>query len=409
MNISKFSRGIVVVIFVAFIISSCVLDFSMLISIKTDSRYSGIIKLVYMVLVFCLVAGYIYLKDKLYKIKMGRKISLLYRYIYLILISIGSILVTKGNILRLLVPFECITIVAFNIFLSFIVKRIIFNVSKSDMLSVFGMCMSSLLINIIEDKFLYFNSLAIALSTVITVLILQKLIDELKQKGMRTQKYILQSLLLGTFIGINIVLGINYIVWIIIAISTLFITIDLDSTHINFPKKLMSSLTQEKRESLYRIERINISKLLVSIFIVFIMAIIVVNIGNSILDKYSQVNGFEIIQNLRGDANKLYGNFGFMFMDNLKIFLEMSKTYYFAIFIYILSLEILAFLLNRRYDTKSTIIKLLFLSIFISITYFNLNILMYQPLFSILLVVIAIVNTSNIYLNREERIKLLVS
>ena len=72
-------------------------------------------------------------------------------------------------------------------------------------------------------------------------------------------------------------------------------------------------------------------------------------------------------------------------------------------------MEILAIALKRRYDTKSTMMKALFLFILNSIYLFNLNVAFYEPLLTVLIVLIAIVNTSNIYLNREERVKMLVA
>ena len=53
--------------------------------------------------------------------------------------------------------------------------------------------------------------------------------------------------------------------------------------------------------------------------------------------------------------------------------------------------------------------KFIFLMIFSTMVVFKVNINFYQPILTVLLIMIAIVNTSNIYLNREERIKLLVA
>ena len=87
----------------------------------------------------------------------------------------------------------------------------------------------------------------------------------------------------------------------------------------------------------------------------------------------------------------------------------MSKNYYMFLIVYILFMEGLAFVLKRKYDTKSTIMKFIFLMIFSTMVVFKVNINFYQPILTVLLIMIAIVNTSNIYLNREERIKLLVA
>ena len=89
--------------------------------------------------------------------------------------------------------------------------------------------------------------------------------------------------------------------------------------------------------------------------------------------------------------------------------MNFSKTYYMVIFVYIILIELLAFMLKRRYDTKSTVMKLMLVCIFVVSSIFKLNILYIQPLITTICILIAIVNTSNIYLNREERVKMLVA
>ena len=85
----------------------------------------------------------------------------------------------------------------------------------------------------------------------------------------------------------------------------------------------------------------------------------------------------------------------------------LSTRFYMLCIAYILIMEILAIILKRKYDTKSTIIKMMFLGLFILVTLFKINVLYYQPIFTMLLVIICIVNTTNIYYNREERIKMI--
>ena len=70
-------------------------------------------------------------------------------------------------------------------------------------------------------------------------------------------------------------------------------------------------------------------------------------------------------------------------------------------------MEVLAIILRRKYDTKSTVIKMMFIGLYALVTLFDLNMLYYQPVFTMLLVIVCIVNTTNIYYNREERIKMI--
>ena len=53
--------------------------------------------------------------------------------------------------------------------------------------------------------------------------------------------------------------------------------------------------------------------------------------------------------------------------------------------------------------------KLFFILLYICISVFGLDITHYQMILTVFLILISIVNTSNIYLNREERVKMLVA
>ncbi|MEG1705589.1 MAG: hypothetical protein RR290_03325, partial [Clostridia bacterium] len=94
---------------------------------------------------------------------------------------------------------------------------------------------------------------------------------------------------------------------------------------------------------------------------------------------------------------------------NFKNLVNTSKGYFLTLSIYILFIEILTVILRRRYDTKSTIIKMLFILLVTFYSLFGLNVYIYSHIISMLLILISIINTSNLYLNRDERIKLLNS
>ena len=221
------------------------------------------------------------------------------------------------------------------------------------------------------------------------------------------------SVLLGVLIGFSVLFGINFYVYIILMLFSIFITFNLDNTHINFPKKMMSKLTQEKREDLYKIERININKLYVSIVIIAFFAILVyfglVN-GIKYINSFYNMQIFDSIINLNSNLKIIISNINISSITNFSnMFLSTSTTYYMILFVYIVLIELLSFFLRRRYDTKSTIIKLIFILIFLTVAFTTKAVFIYQPLFAILLVIIAIINTSNLYLNRDERVKMLVA
>ena len=417
MNISKISRSLVVVIFVALIIFVGILDYKLLnLKDSVNSKYTNVEKLVYAAIVVILVSIYIYIKDKLYKKKIKRSIGLIYRYVYISIILILSkfIFVFENDI-----TYSALQLVSFILIsycIGIILKKIIFNVSKSDMLSIFAVFAYSLFPIGNTDMSYMIKTSLYTLVFLSCILLLQVLIDELKQRGIKNKKYIVISCVLGVFVSISILFGVSPFVWAIFGIGSMFLSYNLDNTHINFPKVMMSKLGQKKKEFLYKIERINISKLLISIIVVAIVTFILVFafkgiFYNLLVEKSNNYYVNDIVKNLDNlnlaniDKNLNFSS-AVQFYNN---FLSYSKTYYMVLIVYIIFMEILAIVLKRRYDTKSTMMKLFFILFINSIMIFKIDLSLYEPMFTVLLLLIAIVNTSNIYLNREERIKMLVA
>lgn len=420
MNISRISRSIVVAIFGVFIVFFCYLDISAIINKSLDTVIvSNLIKLGYAVLLIVLVLMYLYIKTKLYKMKVKRKVTFIYRYIYLsiVVVAITFLMITKtipefSNVIKLVS-------VIILLLTSFGIKKIIFNVSKSDTLSVLGMFGFAMIFNVIENKSIYLNSILVTFSIVMIILLTQLIIDELKQRGIKNKKYLILSLGLGILMGISCLLGVNIIVYVLFSIGLIFITSNLDNTHINFPKKIMNSITQQSRERLYKIERININKLIYVLIVYMFITVIVFYGGKFVISKISDKVDLQVLNNIeqniasneisKENINLNVKQFAINFVNHAKVLVSYSKTYYLILFIYIILVEILAFMLKRRYDTKSTSMKLYLILMFLSISIFNINILYFQPIITTFFILIAIVNTTNIYLNREERVKMLVA
>ncbi len=417
MNISKISRSIVVVIFIASIIFLGYLDVLSLINESgevTNSVTSTLVKIGFVIAVIFLVLIYMYIKDKLYKMHVKRKITFIYRYIYIVLVILIMSLFTIRNFRINYADNMVLFYVLTTLIISLIIKRIIFNVSKSDILSVLGMFTYVLLPRVVENKELYIASTILNIIFFLAIYIMQILIDELKQKGVKTKKYIVLSTILGIFMGLSSLVGVSVWIWLALSVVLFFLTYNLDNTHISFPKKFMASLTQQKRESLYKIERININKLIVSIIVIVSLTLVVHFTFSVILTKMNNNEMIETMLNTIHSENTEYMGMNIRSIFNRAVIngknlVTTSKMFYIILFIYILFMEALAFFLHRRYDTKSTVMKMIFILLFVAISIFNLNMYYYQSSFTILLILIAIVNTSNIYLNREERIKLLVS
>lgn len=409
MSISKISRSLVVVLFVALIIFMGYEDVILLLNNSSNSTTLNILKVVYIIVTFLLVGLYVYIKDKLYRMKIKRNISLIYRYIYISFIVIVMSIISIYKYLYLINNLTLGIYVLLKFIIGLILKKIIFNVSKSDILSVLGLFGFAMLPCVYSDINIWFTNLINTLVVFIAILIIQKLIDELKQIGIKNKKYLFLSLLLGVFIGFTIILGISAYLWILIALISLILTVNLDKTHLDFPKKIIMFANQKIKDALYKVERININKLVFSIFVITIVACIVSFIGRILVLNIDFLKESVLFNLNTGISNFNISNAIYNFVNNTKILLSTSRTYYLLILAYIVFIEALAVVLHRRYDTKSTIMKLFFILLYISISIFGLNITNYQTILTVLLILISIVNTSNIYLNREERIKMLVA
>lgn len=409
MSISKISRSLVVVLFVALIIFMGYEDVILLLNNSSNSTTLNILKVVYIIVTALLVALYVYIKDKLYRMKIKRNISLIYRYIYISFIVVIMSIISIYKYLYLINNLTLGIYVLLKLVIGLILKKIIFNVSKSDILSVLGLFGFAMLPCVYSDINILFTNLINTLVVFIAILIIQRLIDELKQRGIKNKKYLILSLLLGIFIGFTINLGISTYLWIIMALMSLMLTVNLDKTHLGFPKKIITYVNQNIKDALYKVERININKLIFAIIIIAIVASIVACIGSVVISNIDFLKEKAIFSLNTGISNFDISNASYNLVNNTKILLSTSRTYYLLILAYIVFIEVLAVVLHRRYDTKSTIMKLFFILLYISIAIFALDITNYQTILTVLLILISIVNTSNIYLNREERVKMLVA
>lgn len=403
MNIGKISRSLIVAIFVIIMLYLSYINISLVIS-SSDALVSKhlIIKLIYTISIAALLLTYIYIKSKFYKQKLNRKLALTYRYIFMFIIIIASSFLVLGDLYYSLTKFELVLSILFKIIISMLLKQIIFNISKSDILSVLAVILFSMFPNVVMDKGIFFNSLAIVLCVSSTILFMQYLIDELKQHGIKNYKYLRYSIFIGVFSGISVVLGINIYVFLFSFLMLMLISYNLDTTHINFPSKILNNTSFRKREFLYKIERINLSKLLISILIATLIMIFVVFILQvTILNGLS---GFISCLNLKALINA--NSFKYI-LNNINNLLNTSNIYYMLMMGYIVFIELLNFILRRKYDTKSTAIKSIYILIILVYVLSGIDLFKSQLLFTTLLIIVSIINTSNIYLNREERIKLL--
>lgn len=411
MNSSKIFRSLVVVGFIALIVFIGYNDVMLIIKGGNSNGSLNILKIIYIIVLAMLVLAYVYIKDKMYKYKFKKTTSFFLRYTYTLCICIGMSIVAIYNDLDKISSGMLFIYILYKIIISIVLKKIIFNVSKSDILSILVMFVFAMMPSSYGNTTTMIFNLTNTFFVFITILFIQRLIDELKQKGVKTKKYLLMSSIIGCLVSLCIIMGINAYVWIIFALLSIIITCNLDRTHIYFPKKITINLNSKFKDILYKLERININKLIISIIVITVISTLLTKIGNIVLsninilgDVYqgtlnikeliAQINVYSIKDNAFNSTNTI---------------LSFSRTYYLVIIAYIIFIEVLSIFLHRRYDTKSTLMKLFFILFYLSIQVFNLDITMYHTTFSVFMILISIINTSNIYLNREERIKMLAA
>jgi len=417
MSISKISRGLVVAVFTVLIILLIFTNIHLTFS-DLSLKYNIVAKIIYVIGLLGLITIYALLKEKLNKKKVKKVVSLTYRYVFLITVTFLIKIIFIYTMIKDISKFTTLAWAIISVLSAVVLKKIIYNISKSDLLSVVGMLMYALLPNIITNELIYFNMSCLTLFSLIVIMYMQKLIDELKQLGIKTNKYAILSLLTGISIGATMLLNLNSIIWIVVTLSMIFVTSNIDKTHLNFSNKIINNLRQKNKVMLYSIERIYINKIFISVVIIFISSYLSYTLLNILILKTINIPIItNVISSIKDPVgNNVIENFRLFktieksnIISNFENFVFNSKGYYFMLCIYILFIEILTVFLRRRYDTKSSIIKILFIVMITMYTLFGLNILVYGQLLTALLILISVINTSNLYLNRDERIKLLNS
>lgn len=409
---SKISRSIVVAIFVALIaflgISDIVYINKYGVEANTGSNW---LKLLYVVLIIVLVSLYTYVREKLSKLKLQKTIANAYKYVYITLVMIAATFFKIYNVLDTYPKRTLILYFVLIYLIGLFTQKIIFNVSKSEVLSVLSMFVVFTLPNAISDKTIDLNAKFISLLMITSIFVLQILLDELKQLNLKNRKYLVQAIILGVLVGLSTLVGVNYLVWYAVALVSLFITSNLDSTSLNLSNRQNRTIKKRKNNYfIYKIERIKISKLLISLAIIFAISLVIYFGGRGIIRVLAN-HGNGVCQNIVNDLTVgIHAQKSFSvssLKDVVRDFSSMSTRYYMFCYVYIILMEILSVVLHRKYDTKSTVIKLIFILLIGLATMFRLNIVYFQPVLTMLLNIICIVNTTNIYYNREERIKMI--
>ena len=394
-------------------IAICLLKNSM--TVKSDLGFG--IKLVYMLILISSISMYMWLKKRLNKKVTSTRIMVLYRYMYLAVLTlvtrIGMVFVfTKRNVeiippsfgqglgsylfklVNLVIGNTIYTNVIINTTITYIVvvliKKILENITKSDFLSATAamlyIFLPQSLYFVIEYNRYNYNLLFI----LVGFYIILNIIDLVKQYKLKTKKYIYMSLVLGAVAGIDIILGGSWVFWSLFVIILTTAATYIDIAHISFGEKIKTKVSFNIKKLLYKIEQTNFSKLINTALIV----LAVTGVVTIILSLTTSSTNYSFTTNISELANRTIEA------------LNTSRNYYIVLIVLIVLLEIIGVILKRNLDIKMVAVKILNILVIISMM-LSKNITYTATIFDVTLILLLVSNMCNIYYNREEKIKLL--
>ena len=138
MSISKISRGLVVCIFIIFITLMLVLNIQSMIT-QSEKEYGSIyLKILYIVSVVLIITVYSVIKERLSKKNVPKTKNMIIRYTFVIILTFAikiaiGLYVDPKQLLNYALLYA-----AFSMVNAFVLKKIIYNISKSDVLSALG-------------------------------------------------------------------------------------------------------------------------------------------------------------------------------------------------------------------------------------------------------------------------------
>lgn len=414
---SKIIRTIIAMIFLltlCAVITIVLLDNS---KIKADMQIE--FKLLYACTLILSIVVYVFLKNKLTKMNINKNLEYIYRYIYLFLITVGTrtaltyiyqknmldksdkIDYTSGigeyifnfvnnlNINTIYFP------IIFNILLVFLIaafiKRIMFNITVNEILSTIASIIYLFMpLGIISSR-IYTTELINTLFITLAIYITLKMIDEVKQHKLNSKKYIFFALAVTGFAALDLAIGGSIYMFTIIAMLTMTIGDNIDFIQINFKKSFVDKFDIKIKKTIYKIERMKISKLIIGNIVICLLLLIL----GAVVSLITKNNIFTIPMNI--NINDV--------LDNIKANFVDGRSYYMVVFISIVILEILGKILNRKKDTKSTYLKIVLI---VTLVISSLNSNTYSVyIIDVVASILLVLNLGNIYYNREEKIKLL--
>ena len=387
-------------------------------SIIVKSELGFGIKFAYMAVLIGSVSMYMWLKKRLNRKITSSKIAMLYRYMYLAILTlltrVGMVYTFAKREVEIIPPsfgkglgsyiFSLVNRVVdnpsfanaiINTSITYIVvvliKKILENITKSDFLSA-----TAAIMYIFLPQSLYFvveyNRYNYNLLFILTgFYIFLNIIDLVKQYKLKTRKYIYMSVVLGVIAALDVVLGGSWAFWTLFVLAVTAAATYIDIAHISFGEDIKKNLSIKIKRLLYKIEQTNFSKLLNTFLIVLLITILVA----TVIDLFSTTpSNFAFTTNIRELANRTIAA------------LNTSRNYYIVLIAFIVLLEIIGVVLKRNLDIKMVSVKILNILVIISML-LSKDATYTATVFDITLILLLVSNMCNIYYNREEKIKLL--
>ena len=387
MDKSRIIRSIVAVIFNLINILLIILCLKNInITHKTLPLY---VKGIYIVICVISILLYSYVKKKIIQKISCQKIIQIYRYGFLATIIFLSRMITN-YLIYLTVDIKIALGMLIALLNAVIIKKIIFNISTSDMIST----ITSIIYILLPQALFHrekINNIDFTLSFfLIAIYLILIIIDEVSQKSKKNNTYIIFTIIFCLFATINIYLGSSPLLWIILFFVILFTSKDIDYTNIAFIQRLfLQTKNLKTKKMLTKLEKTNINKLVIVLIIVTISTILTdisikIYLGQKI---FAAIYFSEILTRLNN-------------------ILKSARNYYLILLLITTCCEFIGVILKRSIDLKSTIIKSIFILIIFSLFKSTCQIYILH-IFDILVIFNCMLSISNIYFNREEKVKLL--
>lgn len=332
---------------------------------------------------------YIVVIKKLYNKLINNKLITIYVYLYLgVLVFISRFLTVQYFEKELVMPGTMYQII-FSTIITYInvifIKLIIYNISKSDILSIITSITYVFMPQGITASVTYSKYNLNLAFILMGIYLLLKIIDSILDKNQQDNKYIVFALSHACIIIADIINGNSYICFLTIVIYFYLIIEYSDIIYLK-PFVAIKEKTRLNSGIDYKHKNIQISKKLV-VLSIYLFAIFI----SLIIIKFENMNVLKTFEFIKSSLVNLIAN---------------ARYFYLIIFTIIIIFDFTSIILERKQEIKYSIIN--FTTIVITLfTVFVYKGELNNIVFEGIILIKFILSLANIYLNRDEKIKML--